>query len=72
MEKKLRVNNKFNVGSVGIIQYFFLRFQYSSILLQVTLKYTSTLKYTLRLRRYMWLGLLTDRINNKLEKKQFN
>ena len=72
MEKKLRVNNKFNLGSVGIIQYFFLRFQYSSILLQVTLKYTSTLKYTLRLRRYMWLGLLTDRINNKLEKKQFN
>ena len=72
MEKKLRVNNKFNVGSVGIIQYFFLRFQYSSILLKVTLKYTSTLKYTLRLLRYMWLGLLTDRINNKLEKKQFN
>ena len=72
MEKKLRVNNKFNVGSVGIIHYFFLRFQYSSILLQVTLKYTSTLKYTLRLLRYMWMGLLNDRINNKLEKKQFN
>ena len=40
----------------------------SSILLQVTLNYLSTLKYTLRSLRYMWVGLLTDRINNKLEK----
>ena len=34
----------------------------------VTLKYTCTVKYTLRSLRYMWVGLLTDRINNKLEK----
>ena len=40
----------------------------SSFLLQVTLNYLSTLKYTLRSLRYMWVGLLTDRINNKLEK----
>ena len=33
----------------------------------MTLLY-STLKYTLRVLRYMWFGLLTDRINNKLEK----
>ena len=26
------------------------------------------MKYTLRSLRYMWVGLLTDRINNKLEK----
>ena len=32
------------------------------------MKYTSTLKYTLRSLRYMCVGLLTDRINNKLEK----
>ena len=32
------------------------------------MKYTSTLKYTLRSLRYMWVGLLTDRINNNLEK----
>ena len=38
------------------------------MLLQVTLKYTSTLKYTLRVLRYMWVGLLNDRINKKLEK----
>ena len=25
-------------------------------------------KYTLRSLRYMWVGLLTDRINNKLER----
>ena len=31
-------------------------------------EYNSTLKYTLRSLRYMWVGLLTDRINNKLEK----
>ena len=36
--------------------------------LQVTLKYISTLKYTLRSLSYMLVGLSTDRINNKLEK----
>ena len=38
--------------------------------LQVTLKYISTLKYTLRSLSYMLvaMGLSTDRINNKLEK----
>ena len=35
------------------------------------MKYTSTLKYTLRSLRYMCVGLLTDRINNKLEKCNF-
>ena len=35
---------------------------------QVTLKYTSTMKYTLRSLSYMWVGLLTDKITNKLEK----
>ena len=34
----------------------------------VTLKYTCTLKYTLRSLRYMQVELLTDRINNKLKK----
>ena len=30
--------------------------------------YNSTLKYTLISLRYMWVGLLTDRIDNKLER----
>ena len=47
---------------------FFYDFSTPTILLQVTLKYTSSLKYTLRSLRYMWVGLLTDRINNKLVK----
>ena len=32
------------------------------------LKYTSTFKYTLRSLRYLWVALLTNRINNKLDR----
>ena len=64
MKKKNLRWTTFNVGSVGIIPYFFLRLKYSSILLQVTLKCTSTLKYALRSLRYTLVGLLTDRINS--------
>ena len=35
----------------------------------VTLKYTSYFEYSLRSLRYMWVGLLTGRINHKLEKR---